>query len=123
MSDKTYIKKNLSLLRYLLGIWLLGSVGWMPFHQGESTYYLITQIAWIWFFGGLILAIITFVFGTFVAGFVSLAPYKSWSFDKKFLRFFLISCLIILPFLSMMMIEFPPEKMLSMIKPEEVSTP
>jgi ABC-type Fe3+ transport system permease subunit len=123
MRKPSYLQKNISLLRYLLGIWLLGSVSWMPFHKGDGVYYFVSQTAWIWLFGGFVLAVATFVASTFVAGFASLAPYRSWSFDKKFLRFFLIACLILLPFFAAMMVEFPPSDMISMIQASESPAP
>jgi hypothetical protein len=106
--SKSYLTKNISLLRYLIGLWLLGSVAWMPMYYGVKKYYMISQIAGVWLVGLLFLFVTVFASATLISFFTSIFPYKSWSFDKKFYRFFLIIALILLPLSAAYMTYYSP---------------
>ncbi len=106
--SKNYLKQNLSLLRYLLGLWILGSVAWMPLHHGAKKYYMLTQIAGVWLVGFLFLFVTVFSGATLLSFLAAVFPYKNWAFDKKFYRFFLIIALILLPLSAIYLIYYSP---------------
>lgn len=103
-----YLKKNISLLRYLIGLWLLGSVAWMPFYYGVKEYFMLSQVAKVWMVGLLFIFASVFSGATLIAFLGAIFPYKGWSFDKKFYRFFLIIALILVPITAAYMADYSP---------------
>lgn len=85
------------MLRYLIGLWVLGSVAWMPLAYGIKEYYVISQVAKVWLIGFLFLFVTVFSGATLLSFFSAIFPYHNWSFEKKFYRYFLIIALVLLP--------------------------
>ncbi len=117
MPQSPYFKKNMSLLRYNIGLLLLGSVAWMPFDKTQ-TYYFFKETVWIWLLSLLVLMGATFALSTMITGFVSLLPHKGWNYDKKFLRIFLIAGLIIIPILAFFLIYIHPSRVIAQLGAE-----
>ena len=117
MPESDYFKKNMSLLRYSIGMLLLGSVAWMPFDKTQ-TYYFFQETLWIWLLSLLALLGATFALSTMLTGFLSFIPFRGWSYDKKFLRFFLIASLIIIPILAFFLIYIEPSRVIAQLGSE-----
>lgn len=110
-----FFRKNITLLRYLIGLWLLGSVAWMPLHHGVKEYFMLSQIAGVWLVGFLFLFATVFSGATLISFFSSIIPYKGWSFDKKFYRLFLIIALILVPFSAAYMTYYSPVELSALL--------
>ena len=70
--------------------------------------FMLSQIAGVWVVGLLFLFVTVFSGATLISFLGSVIPYKGWSFDKKFYRFFLIIAMILVPLSAAYMTYYSP---------------